>query len=371
MTKPWLPPQVGLDRTGLWNALVALSDQAIALEGASLAFTLTDAPRGDAWCLAFHPRSLDAPFLVHVRNFPFRERLGLELDVADFPSLPAGLHEAMYQGIALALAETVLPGQPDMLRLEKQNVLAAFKDFAGSNVQWFAVQVTGEDGLAIDLDLGADRKSLLRLVGDRLPLGSVAQRQLAQQIHVPAYITLGSISLTFGELALLESGAVVVMAKRSPSTMLVRIQDHLLDVAMVDDGWRCVDMQPLNDFPARVRHYAHDGGRGMSDDATEEELGHAPDPDATEVETQRVPGGTEGISVETLRLTIDFDIGRKSVPLADFSQWQMGTIVDLDMPVLSDGVAVTIRANGDVVGTGDLVRIDDRIAVRITRFLLD
>jgi len=33
-------------------------------------------------------------------------------------------------------------------------------------------------------------------------------------------------------------------------------------------------------------------------------------------------------------------------------------------------VEVTIRANGDVIGSGDLVRIDHRVAVRITRLFL-
>jgi flagellar motor switch/type III secretory pathway protein FliN len=115
----------------------------------------------------------------------------------------------------------------------------------------------------------------------------------------------------------------------------------------------------------------------MSDDAIAQGQDQTTDPDLPEAETEAAQVAVEalqaddaGISVDALRLTIDFDIGRKSVPLAALSQWQNGTIVDLEPPALADGVAVTIRCNGDVVGTGDLVRIDDRIAVRVTRFLL-
>ena len=374
MITSWLPPHAGLDGTDLWNALVALSGQAIGLGHASLAFAPADPPASDAWCLMIEPGGSDGGFLVHVRSYPFRERHGLELDVADLPSLPAGLHQALFQGMVSALAEAVAPGQPGLLRLAGQNVLASFKDFAGSRIQWFAVRVTSEDGLAIELDLGAERAFLVRLVGDRLPVGAAVHARIAEQIEVPADITLGSISLTLGELAALEPGAVVVMAERPPSTMLVRIHGHRLDLAMGDDGWRCVGTQKANDFPARVRTYTQHGGQSMSDDAMAQGPEQAADPDVPEADAEMAGAATQaedaGISVDALRLTIDFDVGRKSVPLAALAQWQNGTIVDLEPPALEDGVAVTIRCNGDVVGSGDLVRIDDRIAVRVTRFLL-
>lgn len=366
MTKPWLPPRSGLHSTDVWNALVALSGQAIALEGASSSFTLTDAPRADAWCLALTPRGTDATLLAHIRSYPFQQRHDVELNTADIALLPSGLHEALYQGIVSDLSSSIAPTQPDFLQLSAQNVLTAFKDFSTSTIQWFALEVTGADGLTIALDLGADRSVLLHLVGARLPEGSPARSQLAEHIHVPADITLGSISLTFAELATLEPGAVVVLAERDPATVQLRLQQQVLDLARGEDGWRCVRSQPLQDFAARVRLYNHHEGQGMSDDVNEVGLDPAlPVSD----NTHEAAAETEVSSVDALRVTIDFDIGRLSVPLAALSQWQAGTLVDLDPPALADGVAVTIRANGDAVGTGDLVRIDDRIAVRITRFL--
>jgi flagellar motor switch/type III secretory pathway protein FliN len=349
--EPWLPPRAGLDSTDAWNALVALSGQPIPLDGGSVSFALTEAPPGDAWCLGLIPRGLDVTLLAHIRAYPFRQRHEVELDVADLASLPSGLREAMYQGIVSALTAAVLSGQPGALRMAEQNVLTAFPDFAASAIQWFAVEVEVEDGLTIDLDLAADRTDLLRLIGDRLPSGSPARLQLSERIMVPADLTLGSISLTFEELAVIEPGAVVVLAERDPSTLQVRIEAQVLDLQQADDGWRCVGTQALKGFPARVRFYNQDWGRGMNDDANTAET------------------GADSLSTDDLRVTIDFDIGRKTVPLSALSQWQAGTIVDLDPPTLADGVAVTIRANGDAVGTGDLVRIDDRIAVRVTRFL--
>lgn len=362
----WLPPSTGLRRTDVWNALVALSGQPIPLDGGSVSFALTELPPGDAWCLGLIPRGLDVTLLVHVRVYPFRQRHEVELDVADLSALPSGLHEAMYQGIVSALAASVWPGQAEALQIGEQNVRTAFPAFAASTVQWFSVEVSGADGLAIELDLGAERADLLRLIGDRLPAGSPAQLQLADRINVSADITLGSISLTFADLAALEPGAVVVLAEQDPSIVQLRIEKQLLDLEKTDDGWRCTKTLAVDGFPARARRYNQDWGRGMNDDANTDGPGdEAGDPVGLDAAT-----GVDSLSPDALGVTIDFDIGRLSVPLSALAQWQAGTIVDLDPPALADGVAVTIRANGNAVGMGDLVRIDDRIAVRITRFFL-
>lgn len=75
-----------------------------------------------------------------------------------------------------------------------------------------------------------------------------------------------------------------------------------------------------------------------------------------------VPG-----SIGELDVIIDFDIGRTAVTLSDLQAWQPGTALLIEPPALNDNLEVTVRANGQVVGIGDLVRIDDRLAVRLTR----
>jgi flagellar motor switch/type III secretory pathway protein FliN len=70
-----------------------------------------------------------------------------------------------------------------------------------------------------------------------------------------------------------------------------------------------------------------------------------------------------------LGVIIDFDLGRMTVPLAQVQSWQPGMVVPLELPSAEDGVEITVRANGQIIGTGDLVRIDDRIAVRLNRLV--
>lgn len=98
-----------------------------------------------------------------------------------------------------------------------------------------------------------------------------------------------------------------------------------------------------------------------SDEAIENEV--------AENEAEPVTEG-DGLAIGDLRIAIDFDIGRRMVPVGELSAWQPGAIVQLDPPAIADGVEVTIRANGDIVGSGDIVRVDDRLAVRITRLSL-
>lgn len=72
-----------------------------------------------------------------------------------------------------------------------------------------------------------------------------------------------------------------------------------------------------------------------------------------------------------LQLNVDFDLGSVTVPLSELETWQPGAVVALDPPMPGRGIEVTIRVNGFVIGSGDLVTIDDRPAVRIARLALE
>ena len=78
------------------------------------------------------------------------------------------------------------------------------------------------------------------------------------------------------------------------------------------------------------------------------------------------PSAAKG-GAERLPVVLDFDLGRTTVTVAELESWQPGAVIALDLPAPGDGVEVTVRANGAVVGVGDLVRIDDRVGVRLTR----
>ena len=68
--------------------------------------------------------------------------------------------------------------------------------------------------------------------------------------------------------------------------------------------------------------------------------------------------------LEQLPIKLSFDMGEQTLTLAELRALNTGHTLALTRPV-SDGV--TIRANGVVVGSGNLVDIDGRLGVMVTR----
>ena len=81
----------------------------------------------------------------------------------------------------------------------------------------------------------------------------------------------------------------------------------------------------------------------------------APQPDA--------PPSAAPLAVADIPVKLTFDLGERSLTLAQLQSLQVGATFDLQRP-LADG-PVMIRANGALVGTGNLVQIDERIGVVI------
>jgi len=68
-------------------------------------------------------------------------------------------------------------------------------------------------------------------------------------------------------------------------------------------------------------------------------------------------------------MVVDMDIGRTTMPLSEIERWVPGVLVGLSPPELKAGIEVTLRINSRAIAVGDLVLIDNRLAVRITRML--
>jgi type III secretion protein Q len=71
--------------------------------------------------------------------------------------------------------------------------------------------------------------------------------------------------------------------------------------------------------------------------------------------------------VDEIPVKLVFEIGATQMLLGQLRQLQPGFTVALDEP-LDMKQPVTIKANGVVVGAGEMVLIDDRLGVRILDF---
>lgn len=68
-------------------------------------------------------------------------------------------------------------------------------------------------------------------------------------------------------------------------------------------------------------------------------------------------------SIDSLPLRLTFDLGDRDMSLAELQSLQVGQVIELAKPL---SAAVSLRVSGVLIGTGELVEIDDRLGVCVT-----
>ncbi len=79
-------------------------------------------------------------------------------------------------------------------------------------------------------------------------------------------------------------------------------------------------------------------------------------------ESDTSPPQNEPVPIEQVPVRLTFDLGERTLTLGELKRLQVGQALELNRPLSS---AVTIRANGAVIGTGELVEIDGRLGVTL------
>ncbi len=85
-------------------------------------------------------------------------------------------------------------------------------------------------------------------------------------------------------------------------------------------------------------------------------------------ETPQSPADAEAgaqtpFDIDAIPVRLTFELGERHLTLGELRQLQPGQSFDLERP-LADG-PVIVRANGALLGTGELVEIDGRIGVTL------
>lgn len=351
MTVSWTPPLLNIsrDEVSLWNEAMSLSGERLSFEdGGELSFRPTVPPTDNPVTGSLKIVGFKEPLLVCIHHFPFAELFDVELPLADIELLPSGLRAALYEGMLSWICDRAIPESRNYWKLKAVEQLENIPNPQTVEAQWFDFDIAAEGEYQIRLSLSLSRMDAVKVLR-QLTLDPTSNHAiLAQGVKAPADFIIGLITLTYRELRSLVSGSVVVMAARDADTCQMRIDDTLFTFVSTDDGWCCVD---LGYIPGSVPG-------GMGDRIWDTRIMR----DASTKTVSSVP-------IDGLRITLVFDIGRKSLPVSELMQWRLGGLIDLSPPEIEGGLEVTIRANGDVIGTGDLIQIDDRIAVRITRLI--
>jgi flagellar motor switch/type III secretory pathway protein FliN len=331
-----------LHATAIWNALLTHAGAALPMANgaARLTFAPSDPPPGDALCL--RTRTGDSsPLFIVPRAFPFKATFGVDLTVESFPDLPSVLSTALVEGIVA----TIRP-----LLGEHQGLIAAGAvvtslsiagaEATGRATTWLDVRIDGLAKEPVMLSIGGDLLRLaVHLFGEGL-LPAPVMNGLGRTIRVPIAVTLARLELSRHEIAALDVGDLLVLgADTAPS---LRSHNRFYRLTETPQGWVIAALddwnvgQVLRERTPRMQNEGPDGGGGAT-------------------------------VVAGLPFSVDVDVATLDVSLADLEAWRAGSLIPLPIPAVGQGVPVTLSVAGRRIANGDLVRIDDRLAVRLTR----
>lgn len=264
----------------------------------------------------------------------------------DLPALPDAFAAAVLEE-ALAAALAALTGlQRGAARLE---ALARGEGGAVEGAHLFGLRLMqgeGEKCSVVHGVLAADTLGLMLMAGLLAQRPAQPNELQEDAIPVPLRIALGTARLSAQELDSLHPGDAVLL-EQSWLEAGESGRDCLLWLLAGNVGARVA----WNEGRLTVTHAPTSIGFAMSETppAPEADAGKTPD-------TVPVPGW-QGLPVR-----LEFDLGERVLTLGEVKALQVGQVLELPNP---PGETVRIRANGVLIGSGELVEIDGRLGVVI------
>lgn len=352
MTSHVRPPSVaGLKASDLrlWNALTSFCGAPIALAGgASVTIEPTTEPAAGTALMTLAGEN-GPRFIAQLVAYPFREQFGADLDATDLDILPDTLREALATGIAGLFSRLLLGHRFGEMQV---SAIGALPDLVTETeregLAWWSIAVTGLGSEPARIVVGCGRADLVRLAERDMLAPRPNWPALRRVLTVDGYTTLGRLTLPLSGLQTLKPASLIVLPQGDRNNLMIRFERALYTLVGGDGGLTCAQIAQI-DRPAGREYGIGLGAPTMTTD------------------TDNAGAAT---AAAMLDVTLDLDLGRVTVPIAELESWAPGTIVPLERPAVQPGIEVTIRANGRAIGVGDLVEIDDRLAIRLTRLSL-
>jgi len=352
----WLPPtfmRAGHE-TELWNAMLSYAGRPLPLAGskATLQFAAVEAPEPSAPVLLIQPAA-GPPFAAIVTSFPFKAMFGADMTMAEVQELAPSVRDSINEGVVATLWNAIPDKRLGGVRIAACAPLSDIaRDNGARDWKWLAMTLQGIAPEPVTALVGQSVSVFVDAVASGTLASAAVANAIKTQLLTEVFFTLGSLTLTIRGLGELQPGDMVVLPELGPDRIMVRAGWTCYEFRRAAQGWACSNRELVE------RYRSPPSAKGMT--AMNEEVGQGARP------TREAPP----VDLGALSVAVDFDLGRTTVPLAALQTWQPGTVVPLDPPTATEGVEVTVRANGQVVGIGDLVRIDDRFAVRLTRIAI-
>lgn len=252
----------------------------------------------------------------------------------EFPALPAPLQFAVFESIARdALAASTAMSRQGLVRIDALNQAPAAD---GLLPHAFAVRLSTPDSVVF-ATLSTDTLGLTLLAGMANAWPAAAGPFDADVINLPLRAEIGFATLLERELMGLVPGDAIVLQRSWI--------DQEGQIRFVHGGWGVRARAEAAHFV--VTEPFHRTGNKMDNESEEDVEAIAAHPQT---------------GLEDLPIRLLFDVGQVTMPLRAIRELQVGQVVELDRGLPH---AVSIRANGALIGEGSLVEIDGRMAVSI------
>ncbi|MEL6840632.1 MAG: FliM/FliN family flagellar motor switch protein [Pseudomonadota bacterium] len=341
----WIPPDSGLGHGDLplWNMAMTHMGAPLPLgdTGASLRLSPIAAPHVTGPLHALQSGKGQTLY-VHLDAFPYQDLLGVDFDLDAASDLPRDLADAIYAGSA----EFLLHAFPDALTagMTYQTIVADEVPQA-DDLKWFAAALDGLSKTSVFFSLGATADDICAFLHDKVRQPRPVLTALRETLDVTMHRVVGRARLDLDDVRNLGLGDFIVLEDATSADLALHCEDRTYYFETVEEGWRCTAVHPFEDIrkiPAM-------------DDAPS---------DPQDLSTEAAPAIADHVST-----VLTFECGEARVTLAELEGFQTGAIVPLPDQLTKDGVQVTIRAGAQPIATGEIVQIDDRIAVRISQLL--
>jgi len=294
--------------------------------------------------LAGPPRRISDPFQItlgwgggELHLVATRSLLPL-LYAHDFPQAPVDMVPQELALAALQLAVNELTAMLEQLSGRRVRLLRAGPADARSLLPApfrFAASIdsaAARDGLEAMPATDALGLGLLALLARRQPPMATAREP---DTPIALRIEVGAVALRVSALRALSLNDVLLLdGAFDPATPRVRLR---------------IDQ----------RHVLH---AKLAEQSLIIESGVQEEPSMNTVADKAGPG--EAVGLEEIEMRLCFDLGETTIKLGELGRVQTGQVLTLEAP---HSQLVAIRANGRLIGRGELVRIADRVGVRVLK----
>ena len=385
----WSAPEFRIeqDNIALWNAALSFAGKALPIGSGEINLSFSASEKPDPLPPMRRVLLDDKEFgFISVKRFPFEAYCGVQLDIEELEDVPIELADALQEG----MLTTVLTAFPHDLatRLKLGGKLKSSDlpdQTITADLQWFSCSLTGICDEPIIVSFVADRNDICAQLKENAPAARLAHSALGQSITTRVARLLGSARLAVAELYGLETGdCVLINETGAPDQRAIQAGGIVFFFEQTEDAdkWKCVRTTRGAAFAgtASVEDFAlkdsHEAEQDEGNEPTDE--GNEPADDANTSETAAlVPPALEPENKEEntilstpLEVTVDFMLGATQLPLDEIGKWQPGALVTLPTEISEDRTLIMVEANGSPIAQGDLVRIDNRLAVRLNRILV-